>query len=43
MNKLLQSITYSLTKIIKQIAFFSANSLSMIGMYEPDCPKELIK
>lgn len=26
---------------IKQIAYLSANSLSMIGMYEPECPEKL--
>lgn len=33
MNKIIE--------LIKQIAYLSANSLSMIGMYEPECPKEL--
>lgn len=28
-------------KIMNKFAVLSANSLSMIGMYEPDCPKEL--
>lgn len=28
---------------VEHIAFISANSLSLIGMYEPDCPKELLK
>lgn len=29
--------------LIECIASISANSLSMIGMYEPKCPNELIK
>lgn len=28
-------------EFIKKIAFISANSLSMIGMYEPNCPENL--
>lgn len=32
-----------IVKYSKRIAFFSANSLSMLGMYEPTCPKSIIE
>lgn len=43
MSKLLD-YTFSIAiNLIKSVAGYSANSLSMIGMYEPECPEELIK
>lgn len=30
-------------KLIYSVAYNSANSLSMMGMYEPECPDSLIK
>lgn len=27
--------------VIKKVAIFTSASLSMIGMYEPECPEEL--
>lgn len=36
-----QFLLNKLVDLIKCIAFLSANSLSMIGMFEPDCPEEL--
>lgn len=36
-----QILLNKLVDFIKKIAFLSANSLSMIGMFEPDCPDEL--
>lgn len=43
MNKLLEFTLNTLVDFIKSVAKLSANSLSMIGMYEFECPEELIK
>mgnify|MGYP003321469985 CR=1 FL=1 len=37
MNRLLIKIS----SFLKTVASISANSLSMIGMFEPECPDEL--
>lgn len=36
-------ILVKLINFVKNIAFLSAKSLSMIGMYEPKCPEKLKK
>lgn len=43
MNKLINKFSYLLICFFKKTANCSINTLSMIGMYEPEPPEELIK
>lgn len=38
-----ESLLFILKKMIYNVAVFSANSASQLGMYQPECPKELKK
>lgn len=42
MKKIIIHFCNFFISFVKKSATYSANSLSMIGMYEPECPEELL-
>lgn len=40
-KKVMNRLLIKISSFLKTVASISANSLSMIGMFEPECPDEL--